>query len=133
MPADAAIVADMHQIVELGSVANRRDAERGAIDTGICADFDIVADFHPADLREFLIVIAGSDEAKAVGAEYAAGVQHGAVADADVVVNCDVGVEMAVIAQSDAGADHAARPDVATLANTSAGPDGHMRRNGRGG
>ena len=67
-------------------------AERGAIDAGVGADFDIVADFDAADLRELFVMIAGANEAEAVGAEDAAGVEDGAVADCHVLVDCDVGM-----------------------------------------
>ena len=68
-------------------------AEGGAVDAGVGADLDIVADFDAADLRKFFVMIAGADEAEAVRAKDASGMQNGAVADGHMAVNGDVGME----------------------------------------
>ena len=91
--------------------------ERGAIDAGVGADLDIVADLDAADLRKFLVTVAGADEAEAVGAEDAAGVQHGAISDGDVFVDCHVGMQQAIVADADIRTDGAVRADAGTLAD----------------
>ena len=48
--ADHAVVADLHEVVDFGALADDGFAETRAVDGGVGADFDIVVDFHDADL-----------------------------------------------------------------------------------
>ncbi len=85
--ADLAVVADVDQIVELGAVTDAGDAERCAVDAGVGADLDIVADDHFADLRELdVVAVFVEREAEAIGADHAAGVEDGVAADAHAVI-----------------------------------------------
>ena len=52
--ADADIVGDLHEIVDLGAFADDRVGHRAAIDRGVGADLDIVLDDDAADLRNAL-------------------------------------------------------------------------------
>src|SRR5260370_19042592 len=70
---NAAVVADMHHIVELGSITYGSDSEGCAIDAGICADFDVIADLDAPDLRKFFVMVTGAGEAEAVSPENATG------------------------------------------------------------
>ena len=45
------VVADLHEVVDLGAGADPRLAHRGAVDGGVGADLDVVLDHHRADLR----------------------------------------------------------------------------------
>ena len=66
-------MTDVNQVVDLGAVSDAGDSERGAIDARIRADFNIVADLDGTDLGKFLIVSAGEDKSKSIGAQHAAG------------------------------------------------------------
>ena len=44
MLADAHVVRDLHEIVDFHAVADLRGVERPAVDRGVCADLDVVAD-----------------------------------------------------------------------------------------
>ena len=50
-------------------------------------------------------MIARANEAKAVGAEDAAGMEDRTVSDGHVIVDCDVGMQDAVVADADAFSD----------------------------
>ena len=63
---------DVHQVVEFDAVADASDAQRRAIDAGVRADLDVVADLDASDLRELLIAVRAAHESEAVGAEHAA-------------------------------------------------------------
>src|SRR6185369_15370083 len=73
---DAAIVADMHQVVELGPITDRRHTQRRAIDTGIRTDLHAVANFDTPNLWEVFIDPVCKHIAEAIGANHAAGMQH---------------------------------------------------------
>ena len=98
---------DVDQIVELGAIADRGDAQSRAIDAGIRADLDIIADLDAADLREFFVMVAGAHESKSVRAQHAAGMEDGAIADSDVVIDSHVGMQQAIRADADAVSDGA--------------------------
>src|SRR5262249_16346668 len=52
---DGHAVRDLHQVVDLAAGADARLAERGSIDGGVGADFDVVFDDHAADLRDLVV------------------------------------------------------------------------------
>ena len=110
-------MSNVNQVIELGSVADGSDSQRGAIDAGVGANLDIVADLDAADLRELLVTITGANEAEAVGAEHATGVQHGTVAEDHVIVNCNVRVENTIVADADARSDGTIGADAGAFAN----------------
>src|ERR1019366_2405048 len=91
--ADAAVVADVHHVVELGSLTDGGDSQRGAVDARIGADLDIVADLHAAHLRELLPAVPLHHVAETIRADHHAGMQNGAAADVHVVVDGDVRVQ----------------------------------------
>src|ERR1700722_1124286 len=114
MLSDTAVVPDMHQVVELNAVPK-------AIDAGFSPDLNVIANLHASDLRELLIAIRAAHKSKAIGSQDATGVQHGAIANADVIVDSDARVQHAT------GADARARSDGATSADTGAFADSDSR------
>ena len=82
--ADAHVVRDLDQIVDLGVFADNRVGHGATVDGGIGADLDIVLDNDAADLRNALGPRAG-DEAETVLADLGAGVDDHAVADERVL------------------------------------------------
>src|SRR5947207_10361070 len=48
-------VSNLHQIIDLGATPNSRFADRGAIDGGVGADFDIVFENHDSGLHNFVV------------------------------------------------------------------------------
>src|ERR1700688_1062764 len=52
---EEAVVADMHQVVDLRSAPNAGFVERAAVDGCVGADLHIVFDHEAAHLRKFLI------------------------------------------------------------------------------
>ena len=122
MPADTDIVAYLHQVVDLGALADHGIADRTAVDGSTGADFHIVLDDDAADLRDFKTASAAHHEAKAILADLAAAMNddpiadqgvadRGAGADRAVAADPDLGTDHAVGAYHRAGADLGARPD----------------------
>src|SRR5262245_51059131 len=50
--ADVAVVTDLDLVVELDALLDHRVVERAAVDGGVGANLDVVADAHAADLRD---------------------------------------------------------------------------------
>lgn len=90
--ADAAVVADVDQVIEFDAILDDGGAEGGAVNGGVGADLDIVADDETADLREVGVAAILEDEAEAVGAEDGAGVDDGASAHLDTGIEGHPGV-----------------------------------------
>src|SRR5581483_3933481 len=120
VPSDAAVVGDVDHVVQFRAVADGSDAQSGAIDAGVGADFDVVADLDAADLGKFLVVTARECKPEAVGPHDAPGVQDGAIADSNLVVNRDVRVQRARRADLDIRADRTSRSDAAIGADACA-------------
>src|SRR5262245_36240670 len=78
--ADAHVVADLNLVVELDALLDHGVVERAAVDRGIGADLDVVADAHRADLRNLHPAAFLAGDAEAVGADDDPGVHHHAFA-----------------------------------------------------
>src|SRR5438309_446835 len=80
---DLDVVADLHQVVDLGPAADDRLPERGAVDRRVRPDFDVVLDQHRAHLRDLPVRFAVEGVAEAVGANHCARATHDALAERD--------------------------------------------------
>lgn len=109
--ADFAVMADVDHVVDLRAIADFGDAEGGAIDAGVSSEFDVVAEDDAADLWEVLVVILFPHVSEAVGAQNYAGVQHDAVAELDIGIQCDVRMQNALLTNAAAVADDAVGSD----------------------
>src|SRR5438094_696332 len=55
---DAAVVSDVHEIVDLGAASDARFIQRSAVDGRVGPDFHVIFDHQFSDLRKFLVVAA---------------------------------------------------------------------------
>ena len=78
---DAAVVADLHQIVDLRAGADSRASGLRAVDAGVRADFDVVVEHDVADLRNALEPAVDERPAEAFAADHASRMQHDAISD----------------------------------------------------
>ena len=119
--ADAHVVADLHQVVDLRAAADHRLAQRGAIDAGAGAHFDVV--LHPDDacLRHLAVhrtaAVSGKieSEAEPVAAHHRVRLQDHAVA------------KHAVLAHHRTGPEHALLADPGAVEHVRAGMQGRAR------
>ena len=97
--ADVAVVADVDEVVDLGSAADAGLLERAAVDGGVGADFDVVFDEEGSLLRELGVGAGGgvADVAEAVCTEDCAGVDDDAVAEGGAGVEDGAGIDAAVV------------------------------------
>src|SRR5262249_40678386 len=109
---DAAVVADLDLVVELDAVLDHRIVERAAVDGGVGADLDVVADAHHAYLGDLdpapgLVLRA----AEPVGADHRAGMHDDPLPEGAAVIHHHARIKAAPASAGQAVADHAARAD----------------------
>src|SRR4029079_9861927 len=107
--ADLDVVADLDQVVDLRAAADPRRAGGRAIDAGVRADLDVVAQHHVPDLRYFVVDAAVLRVAEAVGPDHRARVDHHAVAEHAFFAHDHLRIQVDVRAQLRAMADVAVR------------------------
>src|SRR5690606_1866453 len=144
-PADADVVADLHQVVDLRALADDRTAKAGAVDRGAGADLHVIADLHDADLLDLDVAPAGEFVAKTVAADDraavhddattehaafahgAACVQHAVLAEAGTAADEGAGMNRAAVADPDFSLDHRTGAD-ADAGGIEAHAFSHLRR-----
>ena len=86
-------------------------SQRAAVDAGVGADLDVVADAHRAELLDLDPGALVRREAEAVGADHHAGMQQAARADDAVLAHGHARLEHGAGADARAALDHAQRAD----------------------
>src|SRR5713101_3459920 len=104
--ADFAVVADLHEIVDLRAFANDRGLERAAVDGGAGADFHVVADLHMAQLRNLVVASVVQSITESVRADHRVGRNRDAMNQDSAVVKNGMGIEGDVVAEPAKSADH---------------------------
>src|SRR5690349_6950271 len=123
MFADDHVMGDLHEIIDLGAFADDSGAERGAIDSDISADFDVVVNDDVANLGNFAMNPGVGNVTKTVGADHCAGVYGHALPDVRARVQRDawekstLGSYDAICANVIATLKHRARSDVRAITN----------------
>ena len=85
MSANADIVGNLHQIVDLGALADDRVVERPSVDCGVRADFNVILDDDPADLRDLFQTPRARSIAETILADAHTGMDDDIVADQRVL------------------------------------------------
>src|SRR6185436_13011883 len=91
--ADAHVVRDLNEVVELDAVLDDRVLDRAAVDRRVRAYLDVVADDDAADLRNLLPLAVIGCEAEAVGPDDDARMHDAARADFDPVEQRNPGAD----------------------------------------
>src|SRR6476620_5275254 len=74
--ADANVVADLNEIVNLGPGANDGVIEAAAIDGRVRADLDVLLDDAPPNVRNLVVDSVAEHVAKAIASQASAGLHH---------------------------------------------------------
>src|SRR5665213_3080472 len=122
MPANANIVADLDQIVDLGALADHGIADGATVDRGAGADLDVVLDDDAPELRHLKVAAQTQHEAEAVLTDLAARMNDDPVADQRVgddgsrpdrtmASDAHLGADDCRCPDDGAGADFDPRPD----------------------
>ena len=122
--ADADIMPDLHQVIDMHAGADHGVLRRTAVDGGVGADLRAVADQHAAQLRHGQEAFLAHGEAEPVLADARPRKQHHAVAD-DGVRHRHLRADPAVLPDAHPVADHCQRADHGP------GPDRHPRADHR--
>src|SRR5579875_413823 len=112
---DPDVVPDLHEIINHRARADDGVGAGAAVDGGVGADLDVVADDHPAELRHLDEGFLIGREAEAVLAEPRAGIDAHTVAY-QAVADAGVGADAHVVAEHHARADHRVGADQAAPA-----------------
>ncbi|KAF1326762.1 hypothetical protein FI667_g8294, partial [Globisporangium splendens] len=131
MCADAAVVADHDLVVELHAVREDGVFKGAAVDGGVGADFDVIAQRNAAELRDLapgaLAQRRIRREAETIGPQHRTAVQDDSGADLDAFVQRDVGMQPAIGPDGRSGADDATRTQHRAPSDTHAGFDDAVR------
>lgn len=118
---DLDVVPDLHVVVDFRAAADSSDAAAGAVDGGVCTDFDVILDDHRADLGNLAIRAAALQIAEAIAADRRIGVYDHALAECAALAQHHVGPQQAVATHARVAAD------VHAGVNLSAGRDDRPR------
>jgi hypothetical protein len=117
MPADLAIVSDLNQVVDFGACPDTRGFKGAAIYGGASADFNVVADFHMAQLRNFVMSAIVKPVAEAIGANHGIRVNSDSISENCAIVEDRVGIKGDILAEAAMTPYHDAGMDAAALAD----------------
>src|SRR5208282_6796139 len=107
--ANHAVVANLHQVVDLGALADPCPAEPPAVDRRVRADLDVIPDLHVAHLGNLLVGAVHLLVTKTVRAQHHTRMQDHAVPDnrplakADIRVKPAIGSHVALVADISTG------------------------------
>ncbi len=109
--ADLHVVGHLNLVIQLDSVLDDRIFQRTPIDGGVGADFDIIANPHPAELRHFQpAAIAIQRQSKAIAADHRAGMHQNATTQLRPMTDGHLGDQPAPRANHRLFANHAVGP-----------------------
>src|ERR1035441_5964135 len=130
---DRHVMANMDQVVELRSCADHGFVQRAAVNGAIGADLDVLADDKLTDLGKLVIaaVLFIAHKSEAVSAQHRACVHHDTAAQRRTRIDDDACIQVTIVADHDALADDAARPDVRVLSHYGVRFDHRAGANGR--
>src|SRR5206468_2417101 len=116
-PTDAAIVRDVHEVVDLRPRADHRVVDAPAIDRRVRADLDVVLDDAATDVRNLVVSSVPIHVAESVGAEPRTGVHDHALAHDRPAVRSRRRIEMTIARDLHALSDHHMRVDGDAIAD----------------
>jgi hypothetical protein len=117
MLANDDVMADLHEVIDLGALADNRRPKRAAVDGDVGSNFNIIVDDDLADLRDFPLNAGVQDVTKTVAAN------DRACMDTDAPANLCLTVENGVGEELGAGADDAVVANVVAAAQNGFGAD----------
>ena len=129
---DHIIVAQMHQIIHLGPVADDGTAHRSPVNAGIAADLHIVAQDHVPGLLDLIMFSVIRNKAKAIAADHTSRLEDIPIADDAVFPYDSLGINDAVAADLyvppdiGMGIDHRIIPDLRPCFHNGKRLDSHI-------
>ena len=120
------VVPDLHEIIDPRSGTDDRIFQGAAVDRGVGANFDVVLDHHPADLRHGMEPVRGDRETEAILADADPRIDIDTMADQGMGhgrmgANANIPADLHTIADHHQRPDAPARPDRDVFPNHHAG------------
>ena len=109
MRADLDVVTNLHEVVELDPVFDHGVFQRPAVDAGVGANFNIVANAHGPQLLDLFPAPKMCRKAKAIGPNHHARMQNAARANHAILTDRDAGLEPGLRPNDRPPLDHAQR------------------------
>src|SRR5216117_2455290 len=137
---DPHVVRDVDQVVDLCARSDHGIIHAAAVDARVRADLDVIPDEAAAHVRNLAVGFAtplARDVPEPVAAEHRARVHDHPLPERGARIQRDAGIQLRVVADRDAVAEHAARadahvaPELHLAAETGVGADGHRLLPGR--
>ena len=97
MGADRHVMGDLDQVIDLGALLDQRLADGGSIDRNISAEFDVILDRDPAELRNLIVSSLILHIAESVASDNRAAVDDDPRADGAAFPDDDVGIEQRIV------------------------------------
>ncbi len=133
VPANDHVVRDMHQIINLGALADDGGTKRSAVNSRVGADLHVVVDDYIADLQHLAVAALVEHVAVAVRADDRAGVDADTMTDLRPRINHDVWEQAHVLANLTVPADMVAAHEHGTRAEPHARAQHAIRPDARRG
>ena len=90
---DLDVMGDVDQVIDLRTAADQRLPQGGAVETDIGADFHVIFNAHPTDLRDFqMVAIWTRHIAIPIGANHRTRVDDHSLANRHAIVDGHVGI-----------------------------------------
>src|SRR6185437_6865418 len=114
-------MADLHEVVDFGALADPGFFEAGTVDRRIRSDFNIIFEHDNAKLFLFGVLSLGRGViSEAAGADHCSTLENHPMAELTVLSNGDIGVEHAIGPNRDTRPDHDTGVDVGVIADRAA-------------
>src|ERR1700733_15101478 len=107
------VVSELDLIIQFDPLGDHRIIDRAAINSGVGADLNVIADAHGTDLRHLEPALAFARVAKTVGTEYSARMDQHARSELGALPERDAPHQPAVGTETHARSDQAGRSDQA--------------------
>src|SRR5882724_5959849 len=114
---DVAVVSDVDHVVDLRPTPDTRATQRRAIYAGVCSQFDVVFDYHCADLGKLVVTHFTAHIAKTICADNDPGMQEDSAAYGDAVFEENIRMNHAIAADPDVVPDFCAGANLRSVAN----------------
>ena len=129
MGADRHVMGDLDQVIDLSALLDHRLADGGSINRNIGAEFDVILNRDPAELRNLIVPSLILHIAESVASDDRTAVNDDPRADGAAFPDDDVGIEQrivpdgGIVPDKDPGVELHSRPDRYTVSEGDSRPD----------
>ena len=125
-------MAQMHKIINLGTLAHDSAIHSCSIDTGVAANFYIVLQHNVAGLQHLAVLAVLGDIAKAIATDYSTGLQNYSIAQHAILAHSGIRIQGTILANLHAlthigmGIEHSAIANFSIIFHHGKGLNGNI-------